>query len=798
MSTTTIETPMIDLSSGQIAKNTKAFMSRLSEVRYDENSMTTTDKLVQLFREGFGFDRHNLMLSKEGILCFDMMICSNPLDKVKKQVFYTLFSQKEVLQKKQRLANVYQYCLDHERDLPDLHVDTMLQICYSDAEETKDGFYLDFHEEGLCSLHTLSDYKGNVRKLDKHRLEVCEKLLSKKKNPNLGEDIERIIKQIDAYCANVNDEISDYKDYVDAFLDKKSEKKGRLTHRQVDRNFYLISIINELAVPGLKYLYFIPIAFPNNGKIGHFVLSSADVIETKLINKFKMLAFVLMFPLAQATISMQNLRMTQREAVKSAVSAIMARNFKHNHGSHVLNRLASVDEDTFKPKGNYIRFNPDDKPFEDESVGQQRSFFVNYQNHRMGYHCDLSYGAPMLVENRCVFKEVFLELNRTCALLDHISGLEENFKYSISFEWMDKNGVSKPLGYKKDFRIAIPDGLIGTHAFYNIIENVVRNTAKHHDKDVDEFKFTVRFSDMPVPLEDKLKEEAKTLLCVEIFDNVEMRKKEAMDLVELQTSNANLPILKDGKLRSTALGMAEMEISACFLRQLDTYLINDDNYGIDEDKEGYYNRSGKYNLIKPIALRMGKKYRFGYRFFVRRPQVVLIVSDEFELNRPEHGFHSMRVDEFLASLRQETIYHEDFVVIHRTENNRQKVETVKQYSTSLSPRVLFVDDFKWLDISNDDSLLKQCWNLWQRQNTERWKINTIVSSNGTAKPNHALMDHHGDSLPKGILQEDFGYIEILSSEALRRFPFYSGDGLGAYLDSVKQGWPLSCKILRHR
>jgi hypothetical protein len=65
-----------------------------------------------------------------------------------------------------------------------------------------------------------------------------------------------------------------------------------------------------------------------------------------------------------------------------------------------------------------------------------------------------------------------------------------------------------------------------------------------------------------------------------------------------------------------------------------------------------------------------------------------------------------------------------------------------------------------------------------------------VSSNGTAKPNHALMDHHGDSLPKGILQEDFGYIEILSSEALRRFPFYSGDGLGAYLDSVKQGWPV--------
>ena len=781
----------INLSSAEIVNAIDRYMSHLSKVKYDENKIMTTKALIDVFRDGLGIEPHNLMSSEAGILCFDLMICKNPLEKVKKQEFYTLFSQGDIMKKKQQLADVYQYYLNHDND--DSHIDTMLQICYSDqyAEEVKGGFYLDFYEKGFCSLYTLSNKKQRFRvALDENRIASCTELLPNNDDMEMDkatlESVKNSIdKKIEEYCSEVTGN-SEYQNYVDVFLDKKTIGKKNLTNREVLKNVYLISIINELAVPGLKYLYFIPIPFPNESQIGHFVLSTKKKLQTKQINRFKMLSFVLMFPLAQAVISTHYNRRVQREAIKSAVSAIMARNFKHNHGSHVLNQLASDDPNAFVPKGNYKRPNVTGKPHNDENVELQRAFFLKYENHRMGYHCDLSYGAPMLVENRSVFKEIFLELDRNCALLDHISGLEENFKYSICFERMAQDGTSKVIGYDNDFKIAIPDGLVGTHAFYNIIENVVRNTAKHHNKEVDEFMFTVRFSDMPTPGREELCEEAKSLYCVEIFDNVEMEQQEAEDLVELQTNNANLPIMKDGRLRSTALGVAEMEISACFLRQLDTYLIDSDEYEVDNLK-GYYNKYGKYNLIKPIALEMNGKYRFGYRFFVRRPQEVLIVSDAFELNQPEQGIRSMKVDEFLASLDHDAIYPEDFVVIHRSKIIDE--ETIHPYRTSLTTRVLFVDDFKWVDADEENAVLTECWNMWRQQNEKQWTVNEIVSSIAPPEPNRALMEHHGDDLPEGILEKNYGYIDILSSDAVRRFPYYSGEGLDTKIIKRKSDFP---------
>ena len=80
--------------------------------------------------------------------------------------------------------------------------------------------------------------------------------------------------------------------------------------------------------------------------------------------------------------------------------------------------------------------------------------------------------------------------------------------------------------------------------------------------------------------------------------------------------------------------------------------------------------------------------------------------------------------------------------------------------------------------------------MWRQQNEKQWTVNEIVSSIAPPEPNRALMEHHGDDLPEGILEKNYGYIDILSSDAVRRFPYYTGEGLDKYISSVKKDWPV--------
>src|SRR5690606_27837046 len=57
-------------------------------------------------------------------------------------------------------------------------------------------------------------------------------------------------------------------------------------------------------------------------------------------------------------------------------------------------------------------------------------------------------------------------------LLNHISGIDALGVSNIEIQHIEDDGNGDP-------EVAISNGVLGTHAVYNIIENVIRNSAKH-------------------------------------------------------------------------------------------------------------------------------------------------------------------------------------------------------------------------------------------------------------------------------------------------------------------------------
>jgi hypothetical protein len=368
-------------------------------------------------------------------------------------------------------------------------------------------------------------------------------------------------------------------------------------------------------------------------------------------------------------------------ATRAAISQVMARNMSHNIGSHVMNKLTGNLEkypiystesyDSFGMnllyKEKFRRVRKEKKLFEDKLIEpvleneillDQISTFNNYVKCRMDYLSDVTFGTPLMQTNKKVFGELFNDLDKVRMLLNNISGLSD-FKYSIKFVRTNYNENGEEpkivdLDVKNDFPVAMPNDLLGCQAFYNIIENVIRNTAKHNQNKVKTDKgeeestgktvFTVNIhTHIPIKPEkvsaaakDKNIDEKEiletldllnTMYMVEIYDNlpvIEKPEKETIAeyikevitgkrpediqsvewLVYKQNKKINTSILQENNaLRTHALGIIEMEASAAYLRKMEITDFDGDDYDVDYSPEKRLTKQLKLPVLKAIEKR---------------------------------------------------------------------------------------------------------------------------------------------------------------------------------------------------
>lgn len=310
---------------------------------------------------------------------------------------------------------------------------------------------------------------------------------------------------------------------------------------------------------------------------------------------------------------------------KSAIASIMSRNGSHNIGSHVLSALS-----------HNVGTMPDDR------------VLYQYIQHRMDYIANVTADIPTWTQPTMLVGELMRGFYSQRHLLEHIAESEglsawefqnpnltetaaknQHAKIRLLLRRKDEKGTFVPvIDYDKanggvdlsrDVALAVPGGVVGNHAFYTILENVIRNAAKHgwstkrpQDREQSNLEVVIDF-------EDKGGEVVFTVWDNQSNDDA-VKEKSGKSLVERQTERVSQKfIADDGRLRRENWGMAEIKISAGYLM----------SRGIDEIG-GLV--KGATPIVTPCPVKdedeNGCVHRLGYRFSIRKPtDVVFVVGD---------------------------------------------------------------------------------------------------------------------------------------------------------------------------
>jgi len=401
--------------------------------------------------------------------------------------------------------------------------------------------------------------------------------------------------------------------------------------------------------------------------------------------------------------------LTLKHATRAAISQVMARNMSHNIGSHVMNHLIegkkvehiAFDNDSYN---SLLQLNENE-----QKTSSQLAFFNNYIKCRMDYLSEVTFGIPSMQTSKNIYSEVFKEFDKVRILLNNISGIKD-FSFRFNFLY---NGVNCTID---DVSIAFPSDVLGVQAFYNILENIIRNTAKHDQNKNANTIFTIHIQDIHpselIDTSDDLCRKADSLYKVEITDGIKKNgyiieedltnlekenykdyhnynKKDDINwskiaridwLVDYQNIRINQSVLdqSNNQLRTNSLGLLEMEASASFLRKIDIPEIESNEYQVLPNNQIFNNKTQIFNILKAINI----EGALGYRLFLNKPQDVLFVGKwdipiSCKSNLLKVGVWFISAETFKQDLNSGIIYHHQFVIYDETivnEENKVLIE----------------------------------------------------------------------------------------------------------------------------
>ncbi len=331
-------------------------------------------------------------------------------------------------------------------------------------------------------------------------------------------------------------------------------------------------------------------------------------------------------------------------SVKSSIAAIMSRNMSHNLGSHVIADLVANGE-MGGPQGADL------------------NVFFRYLQNRMDFIAQITTEFPEWTYPAYFNKEVMRIFYENHVMLDRI-GVSEGLR---AYEWPEQDEAEKNLSNKiivrtaigdqwiivhdsemgsldDDLQLAIPGGIVGYHAIYVIIENVIRNSAKHG--------FAARADkNKPLIISIRIDQmDGKDYVWATIWDDIPQQannkpqdsqdQKEEEYVPELVTKmNSYLKksfVGETGELQKENWGIAELKICAGFLQNRTPAEIGDSGDIItDINKQqdsGYPQMIIKAVPVteKGVEKMLGedeKTYFLGYRFWIKKPRAVALVGE---------------------------------------------------------------------------------------------------------------------------------------------------------------------------
>lgn len=276
---------------------------------------------------------------------------------------------------------------------------------------------------------------------------------------------------------------------------------------------------------------------------------------------------------------------------KSAVATILLRNMAHNLGSHILAPLSD--------KSAIIKY----------LAKTPLTTFLSYLRTRIDFLADIATSSPVTAVSVSLDEDILQGFDYQKIVLAHISGVEGKI-IRVKFE----NELPENSGSgARNLLIQSPNGNLGYHAFYIILENIIRNCAKHQSKEFFETSTLI----LTVKATHVIKN--NRYIALQITDNVKRAWNEYPDLAGQLNEEYIQPAMfdKDDKMRQIGWGMLEMKIGAAYLRKIPGSMVD---------------RVDAPPLIRATEVPAGPDHFYlGFEIFVKKPREILVLDIEGRL-----------------------------------------------------------------------------------------------------------------------------------------------------------------------
>ncbi|PHN07785.1 hypothetical protein [Flavilitoribacter nigricans] len=301
----------------------------------------------------------------------------------------------------------------------------------------------------------------------------------------------------------------------------------------------------------------------------------------------------------------------EEAANRYAVSVISSRNISHNLGSHILSRFSQTSNlgklvYGTMDQGDYIKVSDLDENL------RKVTDFLSYLRTRMNLLADLSTSEPVASVAAMLNLEVLEPLRQQEVVNKFISGTDIQL-IDIEYEnHLDTLPGKRPD--RRDIMVQIPNGELGISALAMILENIIRNTAKHEILlDVDYLLLTV-----------KVVEEDDRGYTIYIHDNIDNEREVVGQLAD-QLNRAYIEAKlfeKNYEVRKKGWGIAEMDLAASYLRKKMP--------GLPVGGEHHRKIPFLKAVPLPLSQRPDRAY-LGYQIYLKKPREILIVDSRDRL-----------------------------------------------------------------------------------------------------------------------------------------------------------------------
>lgn len=402
-----------------------------------------------------------------------------------------------------------------------------------------------------------------------------------------------------------------------------------------------------------------------------------------------------------------------RHATRAAVAAIMGRNMSHNIGSHVLSywsrRLQKYSEMLITVNSslnNVVRLQDANNCIEQvKDISMRDRIFFEYLRSRMDFIAEISTTDPAWASTMLFCQDIILPFVSQTVLLNYLVMSENiHFEPCCKLGCLESESAShhritikvyyrseilfevqylsdKPELYYKsntknqwtplpvgnliemrgDIPVLVPHGLTGIQAFYSILENFIRNSAKHGNNKLEKgSQFSIIFDIDDTEFDDLIK--------VSISDNLGNCDKSVIKILNdgLTESLVN----KNGVIKPGNWGLKEKKISSCFLRMGGS---GDIDKTIDYPPKWSKEAKAK-QFIMPSCTSCKRSTHcstpvVSYDFYLMKPKEALIIGGSSNRDCEKLGIFSINKKRFTAPYIKRGVPHRFLIIYERVEKS---------------------------------------------------------------------------------------------------------------------------------